>query len=152
MTDILSGSSKRLASGQVRSLLALGLSGEADGSQSEDGQVCARKLLTADPALLQQALDDLRTPCPVEGPFSFYRLSGADQSRCPGVEGHSWLKLLSSRETDSATRSSLHAIGSFLRQSGPTELSRLTGAIIEALASSVDSQNELSSLLASPDC
>lgn len=149
VTDPNPNSSRQLDSGQVRSLLSLGLAGSVDGTRRQETPLSPNDLLMADPALLQQALNDLKTPCPVDGPFSIWRLSETNEEPCCAVEGRSWLKLLSSRETSSATRSRLLAVGRFLRQSGPSELSQLTGAIIESLANPDDSNAELSSLLQS---
>lgn len=121
---------------------------EACGSASEAASV--ESVLQAPAELLKQAFDDLKSPCPLDGPFSIYRLTGTDEATCPGLAGRTWLHVLSSRTTESRTRSHLGRVGQLMRRSGPTEIVRLTGTLIELLAASGQNTDpRLSILLAS---
>lgn len=133
MTDSTPLSSRQLGSGQVRSLLSLGLSTPHEPSPEAERTPSLEDVLNSDPDLLKQAFEDLACPCPVDGPFSIYRLTGTDRDSCPGVEGHSWLKLLSSRKTDARTRDCLRLVGQILRQSALNDASRMAGSVIEML-------------------
>jgi hypothetical protein len=134
MTSPDSTSVRDLSSGQVRSLLAVGLSGQQSGPTSPDG-LSAEDILDADPQILAQVIEDLKTPCPDEGPFSIFRVCGADSSQSACFENQSWLQLLASRDTDRETLQCLEETGRVLGRLDASGLTRLTGTLIQLLAS-----------------
>ena len=127
---------RQLREPQVRSLLAIGLSDPAAATPVERPMPppSADELLNADAGLLAAALSDLQTVCPVTGPLSIWRLGGMASAGEADLHGRTWLKVLTSRETDQATLECLARAGDRMRSSGLPELTQLTGALIRLLA------------------
>ena len=123
-----------LSSGQVRSLLSVGLSSHRS-PQAEPDAPSTEDIMAADPQLLAQVIEDLKTPCPDDGPFSIFRLCGVEPASSACLRNQSWLQLLTSRDTDRETLQCMEAAGRLLSQPGLSELTRLTGALIRQIAS-----------------
>lgn len=129
-----SSSVRDLSSGQVRSLLSVGLSShrprkpESDASSAED-------IMAADPKLLAQVIEDLKTPCPDKGPFSIFRLCNSEPANSECFSNQSWLQLLTLPATGHETLQQLMRVGQLLGQLEASDVTTLTGNLIRLLAS-----------------
>lgn len=128
-----SSSVRDLSSGQVRSLLSVGLSSHRS-HQAESDAPSAEDIMAADPRLLAQVIEDLKTPCPDDGPFSIFRLCGVESANPACFNNQSWLQVLTSNDTSRETLQCVAEAGRLLSQPGLSELTRLTGALIQRLA------------------
>ncbi|MDA1166292.1 MAG: hypothetical protein O3B13_24615 [Planctomycetota bacterium] len=128
-----SSSVRDLSSGQVRSLLSVGLSSHRS-HQAESDAPSAEDIMAADPQLLAQVIEDLKTPCPDDGPFSIFRLCGVEPASSASLRNQSWLTLLTSRDTSRETLQCMEEAGRLLSQPGLSELTGLAAALIRLLA------------------